>query len=341
MTVAAGTDLLAAGRRSVTHAALGGRASMQPVVSIILPTFGRLQYLAPTVASIYRQSFQDWELVIADDGSDAETRAYLRTLEADRRVRLLWLEHTGIPAIVRNAALHAARGAYVAFLDSDDLWAPEKLSRQLAVLLSRPTCGWCYTAISHIDGCGEPMAEPVFGAWLPCDGAVFERLVTGPVVIRTPSVLAARELVARAGGFDETIHCGEDYDLWLRLALASDVALLDEPLVHVRRHEANYTQDWAIAFAGRDHSLQKLQGLVDSDRRALLRAERTRNALMLAARHASLGNSVQTLRALCRALPYSWSNPRWWLAWVKTPLRRYVPQRLVDVYRRRRRAAAS
>jgi glycosyltransferase involved in cell wall biosynthesis len=314
---------------------------MQPVVSIILPTFGRLQYLRPAVASIYHQSLQDWELIVADDGSDAETLAYLRTLEADSRVRLLWLEHTGIPAIVRNAALRAARGEYVAFLDSDDLWAPEKLSRQLAILRSRPRCGWCYTAVSHIDRSGQPMTEPVFGPWLPCDGAVFERLVTGPVVIRTPSVLAARELVARTGGFDETIYCGEDYDLWLRLALASDVALLDEPLVQVRRHEANYTKDWEIAFIGRDKSLKKLRWMVDIDRRRLLRAERTRNALILAARHASLGNSARTLRALCGALPYSWNNPRWWFALVKTPLRPYVPQRLVDVYRRRRRAAAS
>ena len=178
---------------------------MQPLVSIILPTFGRLEYLRPTVASVYRQTLRDWELIVADDGSDAETRGYLRTLETDSRVTLLWLAHTGSPAIVRNAALRVARGEYVAFLDSDDLWAPEKLSRQVALLRSRPMCGWCYTAVSHIDGGGQTLTEPVFGPWLPCDGAVFERLVTGPVVIRTPSVLAARELVARAGGFDETI----------------------------------------------------------------------------------------------------------------------------------------
>ena len=97
---------------------------------------------------------------------------------------------------------------------------------------------------------------------------------------------------------------------------------------------------WEIAFTGRDHSLEKLQRTVDADRRMLLRTERTRNALTLAARHASLGNPVQMLRALCRALPYSWSSPRWWLALVKTPLRPYVPQRLVDAYRRRRGAAA-
>jgi glycosyltransferase involved in cell wall biosynthesis len=317
------------------------RASMQPVVSIILPTFGRLQYLRSTVASIYQQTLQDWELIVADDGSDVETRTYLQTLEADSRVKLVWLTHTGVPAAVRNAALGEARGEYVAFLDSDDLWAPDKLSRQVASLRSRPTCGWCYTAVSHIDGPGRPMAEPVFGPWIPCEGAVFERLVTGPIVIRTPSVLARRELVAAAGGFDDTIRSGEDYDLWLRLALLSDVALLDETLVQVRRHEANLSQDWEIAFAGRDHSLHKLQDTVDSRRRALLRAERTRNALILAGRHAALGNSARLLSVLWRALPYSWSSSSWWLGMVKTTLRPHVPRRLLEARRRRRSVATA
>ena len=188
----------------------------QPLVSIVLPTFGRLQYLRPTIDSIYRQTLQDWELVIADDGSDEETRAYLRTLESDSRVRPVWLAHSGIPAIVRNAALQAARGEYIAFIDSDDLWAPEKLARQVETLRARPTCGWSFTAVSHIDGFGRPLAEPVFGPWIPSEGAIFERLVRGPVLIRTPSVLARRELIVQAGGFDESIRSAEDYDLWLR-----------------------------------------------------------------------------------------------------------------------------
>jgi glycosyltransferase involved in cell wall biosynthesis len=312
----------------------------QPLVSIILPTFGRVNYLRATVASVYRQTLQDWELIIADDGSDEQTKAYLRTFRDDCRIKLVWLAHTGVPGIVRNAALREARGEYVAFLDSDDLWLPEKLARQVETLRSRPTCGWSYTAISHIDGSDQPLAEPVFGPWLPRDGAVFERLVTGPVLIRTPSVLARRELIAQAGGFDEAIRSAEDYDLWLRLALTSDVALLDEPLVQVRRHEANHTGDWESAFIGRDHSLKKLQSRVDIKRRVLLRAERTRNALTLAAAHASLGNRARMVRALCRAWRYSWSSPLWWFALVKIPLRPYVPQCLVDAYRRRRGAVA-
>ena len=309
-------------------------------MSIILPTFGRLQYLRPTVDSVHCQSLQDWELIIADDGSEEGTRTYLRTLAADSRVKLLWLAHSGVPAIVRNAALRAACGAYVAFLDSDDLWLPEKLARQVEALRSRPACHWSYTAVSHIDGLGQTLAEPVFGPWLPCEGAVFERLVTGPVLIRTPSVLAERALFAQAGGFDETIRSGEDYDLWLRLALLSEVVLVDEPLVQVRRHEANHTRDWEVAFSGRDQTLRKLQGTLDIRRRLLLRTERTRNALTLAAKHASLGNRARMVRALCRAFPYSWTSPQWWFALVKNPLRPYVPKRLLEAYRKRRSAAA-
>ena len=162
---------------------------MQPVVSIILPTFGRLQYLRPTVVSVYRQTFQNWELIVSDDGSDAETRSYLCTLEADSRVRLLWLTHSGIPAIVRNAALREARGEYIAFLDSDDLWAPDKL-----ITASRSDPAFSTHVRLELHG-GFPTSTAPDSPWLshfsglgcPCNGAVFERLVTGPVVIRTPS----------------------------------------------------------------------------------------------------------------------------------------------------------
>ena len=93
-----------------------------PAVSIIFPTYDRLRYLRPAIDSVLAQTFTDWELIIADDGSEEETRSYLRSL-GDRRMRTLWLPHSGNPARVRNAALRMTTGALVAFLDSDDLWA--------------------------------------------------------------------------------------------------------------------------------------------------------------------------------------------------------------------------
>ncbi|MBV8147229.1 MAG: hypothetical protein JO184_19715, partial [Gammaproteobacteria bacterium] len=127
------------------------------------------------------------------------------------------------------------------------------------------------------------------------------------------------------------------YDLWLRLALLSDVAVIDEPLVYVRCHDDNHTREWQSAFAGRDRFLRRHQQLVDPARAALMRAERSRNALQLAATHARLGASGPMLRALWESLPYSWAYSRWWLGALRIVLRSQLPARVLEVYRERRR----
>jgi glycosyltransferase involved in cell wall biosynthesis len=314
-------------------------ASSTPLVSIVLPTFDRLRFLRPAVDSVLAQSCTDWELLIADDGSGEQTGQYLRALESDPRVRLIRLAHSGVPAIVRNAALRHARGEYVAFMDSDDLWSPEKLERQLGVLRERSGCRWSYTAFSQVDESGLALAEEATRRWVPHEGFIFERLTIGTVSIRTPSVLATRELIVQAGGFDETLSSAEDLDLWLRLALDSEVAIVDQPLLQVRRHNENHSRAWQSAFYGRDHALRKLQARVDPKRRRLLRQERVTNALKLAVTHASLGENAAALRALSRSASYSWPYPRWWLGGMRTLLRAHLPKRVVDVYRHSNRCA--
>ncbi len=309
------------------------------VVSVVLPTFNRLRFLRPAIESVYAQTFADWELMIADDGSDLETRHYLQSLAGDARITVVWLPHTGRPSVVRNAALAKAAGEYVAFLDSDDLWAPRKLERQIETLRARINCRWSYTAFCQVDGSGEPLPEEAQRPWIPHEGDIFEQLATGRAQIRTPSVLATRQLIAQAGKFDEDLLSGEDFDLWLRMSLHSEVALVDEPLLYVRRHPDSHSSDWQSAFVGRDSSLSRRQHLVAGGRRSLLREERVRNALKLAATHAALGARSSMLRALWESLPYSWTYPRWWLSGLKTMLRPYLPGRLLELYRKSRRGA--
>lgn len=309
-------------------------------VSVVLPTFNRLRFLRPAVESLYAQTFTDWDLIIADDSSDLETRQYLQSLANPPHISVVWLRHTGRPSIVRNAALLQAGGEYVAFLDSDDLWAPTKLARQIETLRTRVNCRWCYTGFLRVDACGHPLPEEAQRPWwVPHEGDIFEQVATGRAAIRTPSVMATRELIAQAGGFDEAMLSAEDYDLWLRLALLSEVAIVDETLVYVRYHDENHTREWQSAFVGRDRSLRLRQQLVSSGRRSLLRRERMRNALKLAATHAELGAQGRMLRALWESLPYSWAYPQWWLGVFKTLLRPYVPRRLLDFWRKRRRTA--
>jgi glycosyltransferase involved in cell wall biosynthesis len=315
------------------------QASSQPAVSIVLPTFNRLRFVRLTVESVLVQTFTDWELIIADDGSDADTREYLGSLTGDPRVRVLYLSHTGIPAAVRNAGLREARGEYVAFLDSDDLWAPQKLQRQVELMHSLAGCRWIYTAFAQIGESGQLLPEEADRRWVPYEGSVFERLVTGKVSVRTPSVLATRELIMRVGAFDETIPSGEDYDLWMRMALESELTVLDEPLVYVRRHDENHSRAWHLAYLGRDVSLEKLQARVDPTRRAVLRRERVRNGLQLAAIYGSSGESLNALRTLRSAFGYSWPYPRWWLDGLRIMVRAHLPRSWVAMYRTHFRGA--
>ena len=136
-------------RESMSGPAMVARShhSSTAIVSVVVPTFNRLRFLGPAIESVYAQTFTHWELIIADDGSDLETRQYLQSLANDPRVIVVWLPHTGRPSMVRNAALQRAVREYVAFLDSDDLWAARKLERQIETLRDRVNCRWSYTGV--------------------------------------------------------------------------------------------------------------------------------------------------------------------------------------------------
>jgi glycosyltransferase involved in cell wall biosynthesis len=317
-----------------------GPASLQPTVSVIVPTFNRLEYLRTAIDSIFNQTYSDWELLIADDGSAEATREYLRELSGLPKVRVIWMSHTGIPAAVRNAALREAGGKYVAFLDSDDLWDSRKLEAQVAVMQTHGLCQWSYTAFTNVDEFGVVMPTEIQRRWVPCDGEIFERMLRGEVSLRTPCVLATRRLLMEVGGFDESILSGEDYDLWYRLALRSDIAVINEPLVKIRLHRNNHSADWSSAYVGQDHTFTKLQRLVDLPRRDLVRRERARNALRLAYQHAVLRNRTSVFRTLFNGVAFSWRYAEWWARALWIVLRAFTPEGVLELYRRRSNRSA-
>src|SRR5688572_330459 len=157
-----------------------------PQVSIVLPTFDRLRHLRRSIASVFEQTFDDWELIIADDGSGSETREYLRGIEADPRVRVLWLPRLGNPGAVRNAALAQARAPYIAFLDSDDYWLPDKLALQVPALRAAAPRRWSYTAYECVDADDRPVPFQ----WRPLQGALFTEILLMRALVAMPTVLA-------------------------------------------------------------------------------------------------------------------------------------------------------
>lgn len=285
----------------------------RPLVSIVMPTFNRAAFLPATVESVFEQTLRDWELIVADDGSDEPVLDYLLGLEYDARVRVLKLPHSGKPSVARNAGIAAARAPLVAFLDSDDLWAPTKLERQLAQLRAEPECRWCYSAFVIVDAEGMAHASERYRPWRPHRGRIFAETVRGTASISAPSlVVATTELLAEVGVFDDALDCSEDYDLWLRLALASPVCLVDEPLVRIRRYAGNFKRELSAPYRARDYSLLKLaRGLGGAERR-LVEEERGRNALALAAATYDDGGRWRSLAVVGKSLPLGWKHPCWW-----------------------------
>jgi len=302
--------------------------SARPLVSIVMPTYDRLLFLRAAVESIFAQSLRDWELIVADDGSsDAPMLEYLRELERDSRVRVLRRVHVGNPGKVRNAGIAAAQASLVAFMDSDDLWIPTKLERQLAAMRATPACGWSYTAFVIVDSADVPFPSEAYRPWTPHGGEIFYEVVRGTASIRTPAVIASTELLKELDGFDERIECAEDCDLWARLALRSRVCVVDEPLVRVRRHRPDSAGSPGASHAGRDFSLRKLASTQIGQRRAAVLEELGRNSWRHSSVMAELCGRRQALATFANGVRFGWRYPRWWFGAAKAAARTCVGPR--------------
>jgi hypothetical protein len=314
------------------------RESARPLVSVILPTFNRLIYLRTAVESVFAQTFADWELIVADDGSEGETRDYLRSLAARPRVRVLWLPHSGNPGAVRNAAIGQAQGAYIAFLDSDDLWMASKLELQLAALRACPERQWSYTAIVQINETGEQIYADS-SAYCE-EGQIFEHLLTSRAGVATPAVMVSRQLLARAGGFDGRQPQCEDYHLWLRLAMLCEVSVLRQPLACVRRHNEQFHITGIGSLVEKGRMLERIATLASSSSQAAaLRTARAGTAAALAVANAAAGASEAAWRTLAESGRFSWRRAIWWMAIVRVLAHTCVPARLLALAKEYRRAA--
>jgi glycosyltransferase involved in cell wall biosynthesis len=210
---------------------------MRPEISVILPTRDRAYCLDTAVASVVAQDFEDWELILIDDGSKDSTPVLRRRFAAALGHRFHDIETGGKGAsAARNAGIAAARGDYIAFLDSDDLWLPEKLGMQLEAMRACDAAGLCFTDFAEFDSDGSVVsARHTISREL--DGNAYPALLdVDHNCVTTPSVMVRRSVLQLTGGFDETMPICEDIDLWTRIARVSSVVAVRIPLtlVHYR-----------------------------------------------------------------------------------------------------------
>lgn len=302
-------------------------------MSVVVPTYNRPQYLRAAIDSVFAQTFTDWELIVADDGSEGETAAFVAALANSPRVKVLRLTHTGNPGTVRNAAWRAARGEYIAFLDSDDVWLPEKLRLQMASLRSRPQHGWSHTAYAVIDESGELLTGSHARWWPAAEGRILEPLIRMEVSIAISSVIIKRELLEHLGGFDLEQPACNDYDLWLRLAGSSEIDGVSETLLHKRR-ELNPYYHSTMVFEEIGQAIAKLLA-ISTDRylHSILRRQRAKVAAGLARAQAISGSRRAALRTLLKSSWYSWGYREWWLGGAEAAARAVTPAGVVRVAR--------
>ena len=202
-----------------------------PKVSVIIPTYNSAQYIAEAIESVLAQTYKDYEIIVVDDGSIDNTREVLKPFMD--KIIYVYKENGG-QASARNLGIKMSKGEYIAFLDSDDIWLPQKLELQVELLDSRPEVGLVYsdnyrfTDDEGIIGLGSQRVQGL-------SGMVFNSLFLKNF-IPTLTVMVRRKCLDDVGLFDESKHIvhSEDYDLWLRIAKKYEIAYIDKPLAKYR-----------------------------------------------------------------------------------------------------------
>ena len=211
---------------------------MAGLVSIIMPSYNTASFIAESIQSVLAQSYKDWELIIFDDCSPDNTDDVVKPYLSDERIRYLKNEKNSGAAVSRNRALREAKGKWIAFLDSDDLWMPEKLQKQV-IFMEKNGYHFSYTNYAEIDTEGKKNGILVTGpkqitktgmynyCWPGCLTVMYDRDVVGVIQIAD-------------------IKKNNDYAMWLKVCQKADCYLLDEELALYRRGRAGSVSTHSI-----------------------------------------------------------------------------------------------
>lgn len=228
-------------------------------ISVVIPTYNRASLIGETILSALGQSLVEKEIIVVDDGSSDDTSEVVK--EFGDQIIYIRQPNSG-PARARNIGIRMAKGQYIAFLDSDDLWLPDKLELQVQTFQHSPQLGLIFTDVMWFSG-REVMVPSLKEKYQLHTGHVYEKLLFDNW-IATSSVLVKKECLDQVGGFDEDpqIMFVEDWNLWIRLAKHFQFGMVDRVLVKRRYHPhrlglANPERQFQAIF----YNLEKLQKL--------------------------------------------------------------------------------
>ena len=238
-----------------------------PKVSVIIPTYNRAEFLGCAIKSALNQTFKDIEIVVADDRSTDNTPELVRSFD-DERIKYLFNEGNKGPSATRNTAILASEGEYIAFLDDDDEWLPDKLQRQVEFLdNSRPNICGVYTNRLFIEKTTGKIISDNPGTESLEGNLLYQLLIKSP--IHTSTVVIKKSCLNEIGLFDETISYMEDYDLWIRLSKNWDFQYISKPLTKAYVHGiAHLSRNLEGQTAGKEKLLERYEYLFKTNRKS-------------------------------------------------------------------------
>ncbi len=185
-----------------------------PTISVVIPAYNAERTIVETITSVQQQTLSNFELIVINDGSTDRTLELLQSIE-DNRLKVFSYENGGLP-VARNRGISHATGEFIAFLDADDLWTPDKLELQLAALQQHPEAGVAYSWTSYfLDGEEESTFpfSPIF-----FEGNVYDKLLVNNFIANGSNILVRRNAIESVGEFEPTLKSSEDWDFYIRLA---------------------------------------------------------------------------------------------------------------------------
>lgn len=199
------------------------------LISVVIPAYNAEKTIGNTVRSVLKQTFTDFEIIVIDDGSQDNTLSKVNEIK-DSRLFVFSHENKGV-STSRNRGLEMVKGKFVAFLDADDLWQPDKLARQLQALKENSKAALAYSWVDCIDENGDFIRH---GMRPTVQGYVYKHLLKSNFLECGSTPLIRVSALKQVDGFDPELHYGEDWDMWLRIAKNHEFTLVPAPLVLYR-----------------------------------------------------------------------------------------------------------